>query len=285
VISACIVNWNTRDHLRRCLQSLRESRVEGELQVIVVDNASSDGSADMVREEFSEVELIANADNRYYAAGNNQGLARARGEYVALLNPDVALPPDGLQRMCAFLAATDDAAAVAPRLILPDGSVQRSVRGFPGPWEVFCEATLLSRAFPRSRRFARYWLPDFHYDEVRAVPQPMASCFVLKAGDLARLGGFDEDFAMFFNDVDLCYRLAGAGRRVYFLPEVEVAHHHGASTSQVRREMVRASNEGLLRFYAKHYRGKVCWPAYAATVLLLRVAGLAKWLLAPSPRK
>jgi len=283
-VSACTVNWNTRDHLRRCLESLRASEVEGGLEVIVVDNCSTDQSADMVRDEFPEALLIANDENRYYAAANNQAIARASGEYVALLNPDVVLPPRGLQMLCDFLSERPNTAAVAPKLVLPDGSTQRSVRGFPGPWEVLCEATLLSRIFPRSRLFARYWLPDYNYDEPRAVDQPMASCLVLRASELGELGGFDVDFPMFFNDVDLCYRLRARGRDIHLLPQVEVEHFHGAATRQVWKQMVRESNAGLLRFYAKHYRSTVPWAVYWPVVALIRAAGLVKWLVAPSRR-
>jgi len=284
-LSACIVNWNTRDHLRRCLMSIRESRLSGPTEVVVVDNASSDRSARMVQEEFPDAILIANEENLYYAAGNNQAIDRAQGDFIALLNPDVILPPDGLEALCRFLESHEDAAAVAPRLILPDGSVQRSVRGFPGPFEVICEATLLSRLIPHNRTFARYWLPDFGYDEVRAVAQPMASCLVFRGSVLRDLGGLDPAFPMFFNDVDLCLRAHQAGWRVYFSPEVDVQHHHGASTSQVRRSMVLASNRGLLRYLRKHHRPHPLSPGYLAAAAVVHLTGLVKWLLTPPSRR
>lgn len=285
MISACIVNWNTRDHLLACLASLAESRTSDPLEVVVVDNASTDGSVEAVQRGHPAVRLIANRDNRGYAAGNNQAIAASTGEFVALLNPDVVLPPDGLETMAGFLLAHPEAAAVAPRLILPDGSVQRSVRGFPGPFEVFCELTRLSRVFPRSRRLARYWLPDLDYGVEQPVPQPMASCLMLRRADLERLGGFDEAFPIFFNDVDLSYRLHLSGRLTYLLPSVCVRHFHGASTRQVRREMAWESARSLCIYYRKHYRGRLSPLVYYPLVGLIRLAGAARWLASVPSRR
>jgi len=285
VISACIVNWNTRDHLLACLASLAESRTSVPLEVVVVDNASTDGSAEAVQRDYPAVRLIANCGNRGYAAANNQAIAASGGEFVALLNPDVVLPPNGLEEMAEFLRDHPQAAAVAPKLILPDGSVQRSVRGFPGPFEVFCEMTRLSRAFPRSRRLACYWLPDLDYDTPQPVPQPMASCIMLRRTDLERLGGFDEAFPIFFNDVDLSYRLHLEGRLTYLLPSVCVRHFHGASTRQVRRDMAWESARSLCTYYRKHYYGRLSPLVYYPLVGLIRLAGAVRWLMSPRPSR
>lgn len=285
MISVCIVNWNTRDHLLACLASVAESRASAPLEVVVVDNASTDGSVEAVRRDHPDVKLIANGENRGYAAGNNQAIAASTGEFVALLNPDVVLPPDGLEAMAEFLRTHPEAAGVAPKLILPDGSVQRSVRGFPGPLEVFCELTRLSRVFPRSRRLARYWLPDLDYDTPQPVPQPMASCLMLRRSDLERLGGFDEAFPIFFNDVDLSYRLHLAGRLTYLLSSVCVRHFHGASTRQVRREMAWESARSLCAYYRKHYHGRLSPLIYYPLVSIIRLAGIVRWLASVSPRR
>ncbi|MFQ6133493.1 MAG: glycosyltransferase family 2 protein [Armatimonadota bacterium] len=277
-LSVCLVNWNTRDHLARCLTALRGELTGLDAEVLVVDNASTDGSADLVRSQFPQVTLIANRENLYYSAANNQALTRAQGEFVLLLNPDVELRPRAVAAMLRVLREREAAGAVACRLLLPDGSIQLSCRSFPTPAVLAWEALGLSRLFPRSRRFGAYRMSCWDYDDTRQVDQPMASCLMLRKRALDEVGHFDEGFPMFFNDVDLCYRLKAAGWEVYFTPEGEALHHHAASTSQVWPEMVRQSNQGLLRFYRKHYRGRISRPAYAVGVLLIRLGGAVRLL-------
>ena len=279
ILSVCIVNWNTRELLRACLESLRRNpSARAQLEIIVVDNASSDSSAELVARDFPEVRLLANAENRGYAAGNNQAIAASGGEYVLLLNPDTEVAPGALDKLLEFLRDHPEAAGVAPRLVGPDGATQRSCRGFPDPWAVFADALGLARLFPRSRRLGRYRLTWWNHDDLREVDQPMASALLLRRSALKRVGAFDEDFPIFFNDVDLCYRLKQAGWRLYFDPEATVLHHHGASTAQVRRRMIIESHRSLARFYRKHYRGRRgCWPVLALNRLglWLRLAALA----------
>jgi len=271
-LSICIVNWNTRQLLAECLESIEPQRDDLQLQTVVVDNGSSDGSAEMVRERFGWVELTANAENRYYAGGNNQAMEQAVAPLVLLLNSDVRIPPGGLRYLVDWMARHPRAGAVAPRLVYPDGRPQRSCRGFPDPDAVICEMLGLSRLFPRSRRFGKYRMTWWEHDDERAVDQPMASAFLIRAEALRQVGLFDEQFPMYFNDVDLCRRLWDAGWEIWFTPAVSVAHHHGASTRLAKRSMIAESGRSFLAYYRKHYAGKVPWPSYAAAVALLRVA-------------
>lgn len=281
LISACIVNWNTREQLLRCIEALLASARAEETEIVVVDNASGDGSAEAVAERFGpQVRLQANEDNRYYAAANNQAFAMARGEFVLILNPDAYVFPDAPDRLLAALAERPDAAAVAPRLILPDGSIQRSCRRFPGPWAVVCEVLFLRRLLPRTRLFGGYFYGESAMEEACEVDQPMTSCLLVRRADLERLGGFDERFPMFFNDVDLCFRIVEAGRKVLYLPEASCHHDHGASTKQVRRAMVAASTAGLLAFEEKHYRARMSRLGWLALRSLIRLAGAVRLLLA-----
>jgi GT2 family glycosyltransferase len=281
LVSACIVNWNTRAQVLRCIEALLTCEVSDRLEVIVVDNASGDGSAQAVRDAYGErVVLVANADNRLYAAANNQAFALARGAYVLILNPDAYVRPQALSALIDTLVAHPEAAACAPRLILPDGSVQRSCRRFPGPWAMWCEVTLLRRLFPRTRLFGGYFYGESDLSELREVDQPMTSCVLIRAEDLRALEGFDERFPMFFNDVDLCYRLAERGRKVLYVPEAACTHDHGASTRQVRPAMVAESSRSLLTFYEKHYRARMSRPAYCLLTGLLRAAGWVRQRLA-----
>jgi len=255
LLSVCIVNWNTRDHLRECLIALAQYPPAGaDMEIIVVDNASADGSAALVASEFSHVSLIANADNRGYAEGNNQALARARGDLLLLLNPDVVVHPESLTRALAFMAAHPKAGALGCRLVGADGKTQRSVRGFPDPGPVLWDAAGLSRLFPRSRLFGAYRMTGFDYDKAAEVDQPMGSFLLLTRAALGRVGLMDPAFPIFFNEADWCWRAKREhGFRIYYTPAVAVTHYGGSSTRQVKAAMVRESHRSLLRFYDKHY--------------------------------
>jgi len=272
ILSICIVNWNTREDLRECLSAITAHPPRRPHEIIVVDNASRDGSVEMAARDFPGVRLIANAANEQYARASNQALRASAGELVLLLNPDVTLLPGAIDTLMDFIDAHPEAGAGAPKLLYPDGRLQRSVRSFPTPGALAADWLGLARLLPRSRGFGRYRLTFWDYGSVREVDQPMASALLVRREALLQVGLLDEQFPLFFNDVDLCYRLRKAGWRIYFVPEACAIHRLGASTSQARRQALRLSGEGLLRFYRKHYRGALPWAAYWATVVGIRAA-------------
>jgi GT2 family glycosyltransferase len=253
------VNWNTRDLLMQALQSVFASSGT-RLEVIVVDNASGDGSADAVRAAFPQVHLIANAENLGYAHGNNQAICAANGAYVLLLNPDVILPPDGLAKAVGFIEEHPQAGALGVRQVHPDGRLQRSVRGFPTPAGVLWELIGVARLLQKSPRFGAYRMTWFGYDAEAEVDQPMGTFLMLSAKAVAAVGLLDESFPIFFNEVDWCLRCKRDGWKIYFTPKIEIVHYGGASTVQVGAAMAWESRRGLLRFYAKHYAGARYWP-------------------------
>ena len=259
----CIVAWRSKDLLRRGLRALVSQPEVGE--VVVVDNASGDGMVEMVREEFPGVRLIVNEENVGFAAGNNQAMCATSGPFVLLLNPDTEVQPGALRVLLDVFAEDPRIGAAAPQLVLPDGSVQASVRGFPEPGAVLAEALGLARLFPSLGRYRRR---GWGHDTRRDVDQPMASAFALRREALDEVGLFDENFPLYFNDVDLCYRLRQAGWRIVFEPAAKVAHVHGASTWQVRPRAIFDSHRSLMRFYRKHYRGRVCPCEYGAVMAL-----------------
>ncbi len=277
-LAVCIVNWNTRDHLARCLESLRAYAADLSPTIVVVDNGSSDGSAELVREQFPEVLLFANPDNRGYAAATNQALAATQADFWLLLNPDVVVQPGSVQYLVQFLREHPQAGAVAPRLRYPDGRVQLTCRSFPTPDTVVYDALLLSRLFPRSPIFGKYRMSWWAHDDERQVEQPMASALLLRQEALREIGGLDEGFPIFFNDVDLCYRLRQAGWEIWFTPRAEMTHYHGASTSQVWRQALNQSHAGFVRFYEKHYRGRMPSLIYWSTRFLLAAGFLLRRL-------
>jgi len=306
MLSICIVNWNTCERLRGCLRSIYDHPPEEPFEVLVADNASHDGSAAMVQREFPQVRLFANEKNLGYAEGNNQCLAAGRGEYLLLLNPDTEVgnwkleignwklenggwkveirhspfairhspsptrhPFDELIRV---LRDHPEAAAVAPQLVSPDGSIQRSCRSFPTPGALWAEFVGLSRLFPRSRFFGAYRLRAWNHDTFREVDQPMGSCLLFRRAALDQVGRFDPQFRIFFNEVDLCYRLQQAGWKIYFTPDAQILHYGAEGTKQVRLAMVSESKRGLVRFYRKHYRGLMNPALYGLTLAAIEVA-------------
>jgi GT2 family glycosyltransferase len=264
-LDVCIVSWRTRDMLRACVRSVVGRPEVG--RIIVVDNHSGDGSVEMVRAEFPIVELVVNEENLGFAAGNNQAIRAAQAPILLLLNPDTEVEASALASLLSVFAEEPRAAAVAAQLILPDGSVQRSCRGFPEPAALFYEAVGLSRLFPHSETFGRYRMTYWDHESHREVEQPMASALAVRRSALDEVGLFDESFPLYFNDVDLCYRLRQAGWNILFEPKAKVKHHLGASTGQARPRAILESHRGLMRFYRKHYRGRTCWCSYVAIIV------------------
>ena len=254
-LSVCIVNWNTQGYLRECLTALQSYPPAGdEMEVIVVDNASTDGSADMVAAEFPAVQLIASAANLGYAEGNNLALERATGDALLLLNPDVIVHADSLTHAAEFAVRHPDIGAFGCRLVGTDGKTQPSLRSFPDPGLVLWEFLGVSRVFPRSRLFGAYRMTWFDYNRAGEADQPMGSFLWISRRAYDLVGGLDSQFPIFFNEVDWCWRAKrGHGLSIWYTPDVIVTHYGGGSTQQVKASMVRESHRSLLRFYDKHY--------------------------------
>jgi GT2 family glycosyltransferase len=271
-LSIAIVNWNTNRLLDACLESIYKNAPALDFEVVVVDNASDGFDEAAAAARFPMVRFIVNGSNMGYAKGNNQAIAASSGDYVLLLNPDTEIRNNALIRLVEFMDALADAAAVGGKLVRPDGAVDRSVRGFPEPWPVAAEFLMLSRLFPKSRLFGAYRMTWFPYDKEDEVDQPMGSCLMLSRRAIDDIGLIDEDFPIFFNEVDWCYRAKQAGWKVYFTPSAEVTHIGGASTKQVRNAMRKESHRSLARFYHKHYRKKLFPPVYWAILAAIRLS-------------
>jgi len=272
-LSIVIVNWNTRELLLGALKSIYDALPSFPFEVIVVDNASADDSVEGVARGYPDVRLIANLENLGYAKGNNQGFEASSGEFILLLNPDVVLPPGGLEKAVCLLEARKDVAALGVRLVDPDGTVQRSVRGFPTPAAVLFEATGLSRLFPNSRTFGAYRMGWFGCDVEAEVDQPMGTFLLIPRKAIDEVGLLDERFPIFFNEVDWCCRAKQKGWKILFSPIVEVVHYGGSSTKLVSARMAWESRNSLLAFYRKHYRSLLFTPVYW-------LAAAASWLQA-----
>jgi len=264
-LDICIVSWRSRDLLRACLRSVAAQPEVAE--IVVVDNASADGTVEMVRAEFPAVRLIANESNLGFAAGNNQAIRETHSPFVLLLNPDTEVHRDALRAMLDVFAEEERIGAVAAQLILPDGTIQRSCRSFPEPIPIVADALGLARLFPNSKTLGAYRMRSWDHSSRREADQPMASALALRRAALDEIGLFDEEFPLYFNDVDLCFRLKQAGWRIIFEPKAGVTHHYGeSSTWQVRPSGILESHWGLIRFYRKHYAGRVCPCEYGLVV-------------------
>lgn len=254
MLSVLIVNWNTRDLLVRCLESIRKFAPKLDFEVIVVDNASTDGSAERVRELFPEVRLIASPTNTGYARGNNLAFEQASGEWLLTLNPDTEFEDDALERSVARLASLDGYGCLSCRFIGREGETQRSVRGFPNLLGIFGDVSGLGRLFPASR-LGSYRLRGFDYETEQDAAQPMGTFLLFRASALPdRRAPFDEDFPIFFNEVDLLYRMDRAGWKTRYVPDIHIRHMGGESTKQVRKSMIWESHRSLVRFLKKHNR-------------------------------
>ncbi len=259
-----IVNYNTRDLLRRCLETLQAS-VGVSFVACVVDNASPDGSAAMVAQEFPAVQLIANPDNVGYPAANNQGLrllgfdqgaGATAPRYALLLNPDTELPPEALAGMVAFMDARPEIGVAGPRLVRPDGSLDMACRrSFPSPEISFYRMSGLGRLFPRSRRFGRYNLTYLDEHETVEVDSVVGAYMQVRREAIDKVGLLDSTFFMYGEDLDWAFRIKAAGWKVYYYPEVTVLHVKRAASRQSPRAQIEFWR-AMEIFYQKHYEAE-----------------------------
>jgi N-acetylglucosaminyl-diphospho-decaprenol L-rhamnosyltransferase len=257
-VSVIIVSYNTRELLRECIESILCGQGNGiTVEVIVVDNASADGSAAMVAERFPQVRLIANPDNRGFGAACNQGLEVARGRYALILNADIRAQPGALQRLVGFMDAHPDAAICGGQLRYPDGRIQPSCARELTLWWVFCEQSLLAKLFPRTRLFGGYWRTHWDFSATIETEQVMGACMMLRRP----FPRFDEDYFLYCEDTDLCYRVRQAGGRIYYVHDAVFVHHLGASGEPQRAQMVIYYNCGKERYFRKFHsawQARVC---------------------------
>lgn len=254
-LSIIIVTWNSEKYIRNCLDSILLSTGDFQNEIILVDNASADQTTNIVKGLYPQVKLIQNRKNAGYAKANNQGMKESQGKYLLLLNPDTEVLENALISMLRFLEENTQVGALGPRLLYPDKTVQPSCREFPTYATLIWEFSDLSRIFPKSKIFSRWRMGYFKFNQIREVDQPMGSCLLLRRATLQDVGIFDENFPMFFNDVDLCYRIKQAGWKIYYYPDAQVLHHKGAATRQVKRRMIWLSHVAFFRFFKKHRTG------------------------------
>jgi len=245
-VAIVVVTYDALPWIERCLES-----VQG-VATVVVDNGSRDGTVAFVRDRFPDVRVIE-SENRGLAGGWNVGIGETESRYVLLLNADAWLVGDALAGLVAFADSRPRAAVVGPRLSNPDGTLQRSVRGFPTLWRLATEYFFLRKLAPRSAALNAFYAGGFEHDEVREVEFVMGACMLVRRDAIADVGRADEDFFLFSEETDWCFRFRQAGWEVVFFPDAECVHVRGASHGGA---LFRENLRGHLRFLAKH-RGLV----------------------------
>jgi len=277
-VSVIIVNWNTESYLRDCLRSVFAATAGVEFEVIVIDNASSDGSVAMVEKEFPQARLVRNSDNRGFAAANNQGMALACGRYVLLLNSDTLVLDDVIAATVRFGDAHSDVAVVGCRALNGDRSLQPTCFMYPSLLNMFLSSTYLYKVSPKSRFFGRERMTWWDRADTCDV-DVVTGCYMLVRRDaIDQVGRMDESFHMYGEETDWCYRFKQAGWRVVFAPEGEIIHFGGASSGQVREKMALQLKGSLLLFLKKH-RGPVAYAAGCGFTSLFFFMRTPYWLI------
>ncbi len=266
-LSVIIVSWNVRELLSACLRSLPLDDPQAE--VIVVDSASSDGTAPMVRDEFPAVALIASETNLGYSRGNNLGLQRARGRYLLVFNPDTEIVGDALGAMCAFMDEHPEVGALGPQMMYADGAPQPTRRRFPTPLTAFFESTWLQSFAPRSL-LSHFYAEDLPANETVEVDWVVGAALLVRREAYAQVGGFDEGFFMYSEELDWCRRMKAAGWKVVHFPAARILHHEARSSAQVPAATHIRFNASKVRYFRK-YHGAV----FAEALRLFLLANFA----------
>jgi len=251
--SIIIVNWNTKDLLSQCIESIKTHTKKISFEIIVVDNFSSDGSPEMVERNFPEVALFKNKENKGFGQANNQGFTKAGGKYILFLNSDVVINENCLDEMFDFMEKNPKVGASSCKLTFPDGSLQHSCREFPS-FKVFFLMLLGLRALlPNMKVFREYLMLDWDHSDEREVDQIMGSFMFVRKDVLNKIGSFDERYWMYFEEVDLCLRMNKAGWRVVHYPHASAIHFLSKSSEQWSEiNKINEYESSLLKYFKKN---------------------------------
>lgn len=269
-LSIIIVSYNTKDLLRQTIQSVISTAHGFSYEIIVVDNASKDGSPEMVRECFKEVNLIANDGNYGFSKANNIGIKVSTGKYVLLLNSDTVVLDNTLLKCIGYMDQNSGIGALGCRVELRDGSLDHACkRGFPTPWASLCYMLKLHKLFPKWEKFGRYDMTYLPEDRTNEVDCLIGAFMMVRRVAIDRVGLLDEEFFMYGEDIDWCYRIKEGGYKVVYYPEVKIIHYKGQSSKKRRFMTIYEFHHSMYLFYRKHYFKK-----YNILVTALVYAGI-----------
>lgn len=259
-LSILIVNYNTRELTLDALRSVYRSQTNYTFEVILIDNHSTDGSLEAIKEEFPQVKIIENQENVGFAKANNQGIRRAAGRYILLLNSDTIIQPDTLEIMLRFMDQHPNIGASGCKVVLPDGSLDKACRrGFPTPSASFYYAFGLAKLFPHVPKFNQYQLSYLDPDDDYPVDCLVGAFMLVRREVIDHVGMLDEDFFMYGEDVDWCYRIKKAGWEIYYYPKTSIIHYKGAGKKRKSRKVVYEFHRAMILFHRKHYQKSYSW--------------------------
>ena len=267
-LSIVIVTWNSRADIERCLRSIEASGTRSPMEILVVDNASTDETAAYVRKAFPGAALLANEANNGFAAANNRALNVAQGRYVLLLNPDTYVHAGALDALVTYMNDHPEVWACGPPVFNADGSPQRTGVRFPGMWNLLVESLFLDRVFPRTRLFGSH--KELYRDPglPRSVDFVQGSCLLVRRTAVEKVGNLDEGYFMYFEETDWCRRMKEAGGGIWYVPGPGIIHYGGETTGHYEERRLVFYHRSLLRFFRKHH--SACSGVVLRLVLLLR---------------
>lgn len=280
-VSIIIASYNTAHYLATCLRSIKETvPPDLDYEIVVVDNASDDGTVEMLRDTHPDVALITNTSNVGFSAANNQGIRHSRGCLLLFLNPDTVIQPNAISTMVGFFEDTPDVGAGTCRVELPNGQLDDGChRGFPTPWNALCYFSGVYKLFPRSKLLTGYTLGWKNLDVVHEIDALVGAFMLVRPEAGEQIGWWDEDYFFYGEDLDFCFKLKEAGWKIMFVPKVSITHLKGAASGIKKRsaKLTTADRETKTRatkarfnamriFYRKHYVG--FYPAFLTWMVL-----------------
>jgi len=283
-ISVVVIGFNGREFIHDCLATTFASLADNRAEVIVIDNGSTDGTPELIARHFPDACLIRNDHNTGFAAAVNKGLAEARGEYILILNQDTRIIADAVDKLAARMKRDNAIGTIGPKFIGFDGRLQKSARAFPRYRDLFFEFTGLTRLFPESKLFSRWKMGWFDHLTEKPVDQPMGAALMIRRSVVDEIGGFDENFPIFFNDVDFCRRVKGRGYVNLYYPEAVIEHFLGGSTRKMKAPMIIESHRAMYRYFRKYNRSLTGRPVlYFWGMILFLTARVRAFLARRNP--
>ncbi len=255
LISVSVLSYNTKEILYDCLKSVQESINSFESEILVVDNNSSDRSAEMVAENFPTINLTKNSENRYYTKGHNQNIIKANGKYILILNSDIILNVTAVKEMIKYLLTNKNVGAVIPKSVLPNGQIERTIKRKYSTFDLIFTFTVLGKILPIFRKISK---KRFEYD-MRNILIPVEvetaqdSCLLITNDVVEKIGIYDERFKLFFGDSDLCNRIKKSGYKLFYLPQIEIVHYHSQSTKNERKMILNDIYQQDFLAYSRKY--------------------------------
>jgi GT2 family glycosyltransferase len=284
-VTVIIPSWNAKGFLQECIKSIIRETIHYRIKIIVVDNASTDGSPEMVKDQFPQIKLIINKENLGFAKACNIGMGLAKGKYIVIVNSDVIVGNECIDRMFKYMEKHSEIGILGPKILGQDGMVQRSCMGFPTLWNSFCRALALDTIFPRAKLFGGQLMTYWSHNSIRSVDIINGCFWMVRQEALKQVGLLDESFFMYSEDKDWCKRFTNAGWEVVFFPDAEAIHYGGGSSLNDPIRFYIEMQRADLQCWKKHH-GRLAWLGYILIILfhhVVRVLGqVIRYVIKPS---